>query len=264
MKSSSFKVGGAVCAVQILGGGIAVTTGGGPGVAARFQIWSLDGETLSRTREFELSGTSRGGIDSAIISPDGKTVFAKRGVDLLQWNTETQKLANEIRTKARPGEEVHFAFASNDGPLVMTADGGGMLDCFDAKNLRRRDGFPMLMKSDPIRSLASMSRQPGRVLVVSRAGAIGFVDLEAGRHESAHLETRPAGLACISPDGKTLAVAESDTGTLQLWNPDARLRFFDFPVTQSWEQIFFDKRGDLLVGRAHGGDIYIWRAPFAE
>jgi WD40 repeat protein len=157
------------------------------GEEGRVVIWDVARRT--RHAVLDLSEPS-GGVSAVVFSPDGKTLAVNSGGSPILWNLQT-------------GDHKVAA------PVSVNADDGGDDMTFSP------DGALLALPT----TVEAGQRTESAVALVDTG--LGQVTFTMARHEASITAL------ALSPDGRTLATADSSTNDIHVWNvsPERQLRY---------------------------------------
>ena len=254
---------------------------GGPHSSTIFSVaFSPDGKTLATGA---LDGTLRlwdvatgrpigspldgndGAVDSVTFSPDGKTLASGDDGAVQLWDVATRSpIGSPLTSGTGGGSSVAF---SPDGAILATGDDDGTVRLWDVATgspigspLTSNGGVNSVAFSPDGKTLATGDNDGTvRLWDVATVGPAGG-PLASGNGGDALREFGPGSTSvAFSPDGKTLAAADSD-GTIQLWDA-ATGRPAGSPLTSSHggvDSVAFSPDGKLLATTDGDGTVQLW------
>ena len=172
------------------------------------QLWDAAGGKEVRRIE-----TDRGAVESAVFSPDGKTLALAAGVGTVQfWDPAAGALLRTIQ--GRRSYNLSLTFAP-DGKTLYAAGGDGKIQAWEVESGRRLS----LAEGPPGRLSSVAFPRGGKLLACSQDGVRAVVwEAAAGKTVAPPAgHAASVGAVVFAPDGKTLWSAGAD-GALLRWD----------------------------------------------
>jgi WD40 repeat protein len=200
----------------------------------------------------------------------GGVDFTADGSALLYATNEHRVALWDLQTNA-PGLTLYQKANSrtNSYPYVAAApDGSGFAAIVsDTLHVWNSDGsLRFQAPTRPVALLAYAAEAPRLLAPAPDAGALNVYDTLSG----ALLRTLPVPFsdAHLSPDGRSLAVADWGSGTIQAFDVDSGEQLGGFSLSHRAESVRFNPAGDLLVisglGDLQSRDSYFYVATLAD
>lgn len=215
------------------------------------KLWTTDSSNRS---DLELPHNSL--VRKIAFTPDGKmAITIADDLFVRAWNVKDGKLLWKSPTGIRKlralcmhpnGSEV--AVAGNDGLLRLLSVADGSQNAIAASS------------SSEIWSVVYSERDRGW-LIGTNAGVIELLKDNGMRLEPWGMSSSGIQTLGVSPDGKTLASANS-SGEVELWQVSTRTKIALLEnVSQPIYEAVFSPDGERLAAALHDGSIRIWIAP---
>jgi WD40 repeat protein len=152
---------------------------------------------------------SRGLVDAASFSPDGRLVLAAQGRHAMIWAAATGRLVRRFR-HPRPLKSAVF---DPSGREVLTGSSDGVARIWDARTGR------VLRRLDARSGLAHAGFSPDgrRVALTREDGIVRLVGLRLGQTHNLVSEER-AETATFSPDSRSVVTTPPDGTSAEIWN----------------------------------------------
>ena len=174
---------------------------------------TADGRTVAT---IVLPVTAPASTRTTIFSPDGsRLVAATDGDELAVWDAGTGHEVGRLRGHAATVTAIAF---SPDGGQVATGAANGVIRLWNTddftidRELVAHDSAVMTLAFRPDAALLASGSHDGTVRIWSRTGRQRLADIGGKEGIDA---------AAFSPDGRLLAIAPRNTGTVEIWDPRA-------------------------------------------
>jgi RNA polymerase sigma factor (sigma-70 family) len=212
-----------------------------------------------------------GGINQAVVSPDGKTLAAasEAGITLFDLASGKWRSLRETHVSNGFGTRSILAFCSGGKELIHVTEGGNLRvwDVTTGK-LQRQFGNATEPQSGPGGVMARPPAGPptarwfgvwsvpgSRFLVASLLGRVQFLDPSTGKAQrSFQVEGE---LASIAPNGKRLVVITEKRTQAVLYDDSGKERR-RFPHTGKGHRPTLAHGGKLLVTSNKDSDVFVW------
>jgi WD40 repeat protein len=192
---------------------------------------------------------------SARLSPDGRFVAARfEGHRLRCW-----KLGDPAPEQVLDETGMTNLDFSPDGRQCAVLRSAGHLDLFDLETGKRLKRIEHAMAPHALHE-NSLSFHPDEPKVaVAGPGGVSIVDLKAGRVLLKLPDERAAYSVCWHPNGRTLAVVNSASNDIHLWDVPTRKK----TLTLSGHKnggigLLFSPRGDVLLSNDWDSTLHWW------
>jgi RNA polymerase sigma factor (sigma-70 family) len=272
----------------VLGGGLAATSSSDPTPpppkppaqaepAAKQIAVDAQGDPLpdGALRRFGSLRYRHSGINSAVLSPDGKTIAVTSEAALIFFDVETGRQLHVIRESGIRNGFSPFASTlafAPDGKTVASAVGAGGVRIWDVKTgkeIRRLGSDGLEDTSQPIHVLPE--HHPGVSSTLHFCAAGKEIVQSYERHGKVHFQSAQTGKAGgemaipgmiwgVTPDGKELLIGDEKSGQVSLINFADGAERKSFRVEGELLALALGADGKTVVAANKASVVWLWDA----